>query len=225
MEVQPFCPSFSHLVLADVNPQQISFLVVSRSMEKIQLQDGLLYYQHDFLDAQSAYTLYKLLQEECSWQQDRIQLFGKQHKIPRLQTFQGEPGLEYRYSNLTLQTKPWHPEVAAIKREIEQCCSSRFNAVLMNLYRDGQDSMGWHSDDEPELGQNPVIASLSLGGERRFLLRHRTDKTIAKHEAILTSGSLLIMAGSTQHYWQHSIPRTAKAVSSRINLTFRQILS
>jgi alkylated DNA repair dioxygenase AlkB len=97
-----------------------------------------------------------------------------------------------------------------------------FNSVLLNLYRDGNDSMGWHSDDEPELGQNPVIGSLSLGGKRRFRLRHRSEKNL-KHQLELTSGSFLLMQGTTQHYWQHHIPKTKRPVPPRINLTFRLI--
>ena len=186
------------------------------------LPNGTLNYDSHFLQATEADQLLKALSEEIHWQQDRIQLFGKEHPIPRLQCFQGDPGITYRYSNLCLDAAAWHPAIQHLREQLEMRGYGSFNAVLMNLYRDGLDSMGWHSDDEPELGENPVIASISLGEARRFLLR-RKDNHTAKQELVLEHGSLLLMSGELQHFWQHSVPRTQKPRQPRINLTFRQV--
>lgn len=192
------------------------------SLEQITLADGSLAYDPAFLSPDEAEPLLQQLSEQLSWRQDRIRLFGKEHAIPRLQLFMGEPGIRYRYSNLTLETVPWHPAVKQLKELIEAESGFPFNAVLLNLYRNGQDSMGWHSDDEPEQGQNPVIASVSLGETRRFLLR-RKDNHKTRYEIALPNGSLLLMAGALQHFWQHSVPRTQKPRQPRINLTFRHV--
>lgn len=192
--------------------------------QTITLSDGgCLELFEGYLTEQHAQQAYQLLSAECAWRQDKIKLFGKEHLIPRQQCFQGESELSYRYSNLILQTEHWHPWVQQIQQQLLLQMGLSFNAVLLNFYRNGQDSMGWHSDDEPELGRNPIIASLSLGQERRFVLRHRFDKQHPKQEVLLQSGSLLIMKGTTQHYWQHSVPRTKKPLNPRINLTFRHI--
>ena len=191
---------------------------------RLPITDGELIYIPGFLPPAQADTLFQQLYEGIEWRQDQIRLFGKQHAIPRLQAFQGEPGLHYRYSNLTLQSAPWHPAIAALLPTLNTYHPAGFNCTLLNLYRDGQDAMGWHSDDEPELGPDPIIASLSLGEARRFLLRHRTNKLLDKVELKLGHGDLLIMAGSTQHHWHHSVPRSKPIQSPRINLTFRHIL-
>ncbi|MEM8892023.1 MAG: alpha-ketoglutarate-dependent dioxygenase AlkB, partial [Bacteroidota bacterium] len=131
--------------------------------------------------------------------------------------------LSYTYSGLEMKARAWTAPLQAIKEKIETAYSSSYNSVLLNLYRDGKDSMGWHSDDEKELGKDPVIASLSLGQTRRFHLKHKQKKEIETLRLDLDNGSLLIMAGSTQHFWKHQISRTAKEVQPRINLTFRLI--
>lgn len=189
----------------------------------IELQNGLLIHYSEFLDGDTANRLLQQLTEETPWRQDRIRLFGKEHLIPRQQAFQGDPDLSYRYSGLSLAAQPWHPAIAQLRPTLDLIADTDFNCVLLNQYRDGQDSMGWHSDDEPELGPDPVIASLSLGARRRFRLRHRTDRTIKPVALELDHGDLLIMAGSTQHFWHHSLPRTKRVDSPRINLTFRKI--
>jgi len=189
--------------------------------QQIKISDGELSLLPDFLSEQESNSLYQQLQRETHWHQDEIFLFGRHVEIPRMQAFQGEPGIEYRYSGLSITTEPWHPAILAIKEKLQQMSGAHFNSVLLNYYRNGKDSMGWHSDDEPELGSNPVIASLSLGDSRRFLLRHRFDKSIPQHELLLNNGSVLIMSGKLQHNWQHSVPKTAKAMQGRINLTFR----
>lgn len=186
------------------------------------IDDGQLLVWPDFLDPSSADLFMQQLSDEIAWRQDQIKLFGKTHLIPRLQAFQSEPGIQYRYSGLSLNGDNWHPALNELRNQMYDLCGHHFNACLLNLYRDGKDSMGWHADDEPELGLNPVIASISLGQTRRFLLRRKDDHA-QKHELKLTHGSLLIMAGSLQHHWQHSIPRSAPVQDARINLTFRQI--
>ena len=149
-------------------------------------------------------------------------MFGKPVLIPRLSAWYGNEGASYTYSGLTLQPNAWTDELLSIKQKIETISGATFNSVLLNFYRHGQDSMGWHADDEPELGKMPTIASLSLGAERRFLLRAKNNHH-QKHEIPLNNGSLLVMSGNTQHYWQHAIPKTRLPTKPRINLTFRQI--
>lgn len=183
----------------------------------------LRFYPH-FLDPQQCDRWLDRLTCTIDWRQEPIRIYGRSLLQPRLTAWYGDPGTSYTYSHLTLQPLPWTPELLELKAAVDAAAGIRFNSVLLNLYRSGGDSMGWHSDDEPELGQNPVIASLSLGGTRRFILRHRLEPGL-KHELALTSGSLLIMAGSTQHYWQHQVPKTRRPVPPRINLTFRVIYS
>lgn len=190
-------------------------------MRTTTLPQGELFLDPHFLSHEEAEQLYLTLEQQLNWRQDQIKLFGKTVNIPRLQCFQGDPGISYRYSGLNLMSAPWHPVIKSLKQQIETLSKHRFNSVLINQYRNGQDSMGWHSDDEPELGENPVIASLSIGQPRRFLLRHRFDKKISQQELLLNSGSLLIMSGQLQHYWHHSVPKTSRPSEGRINLTFR----
>nr|WP_067298615.1 alpha-ketoglutarate-dependent dioxygenase AlkB [Marinobacterium profundum] len=195
-----------------------------QSIQKIQAPGADLVLLRGFVDTQQSAQLLSCLTQEIDWRQDRIRLFGREHPIPRLQQFQGEPGLHYRYSGLLLETGPWHPLIEQLRRRISALEPADFNCVLLNLYRDGNDSMGWHSDDEPELGPNPVIASLSLGQPRRFLLRHRQHPQQPKIELMLDNGSLLLMRASTQHHWQHALPRTRRTCEPRLNLTFRCII-
>lgn len=162
---------------------------------------------------------FKRLELEVPWQQHRLQLFGKTHDEPRLSCWMGEQ--PYRYSGQLRVPEPWTPTVLAIRERVTQVCRQDFNGVLLNLYRHGQDSMGWHADNEPELGRNPLIASVSLGASRRFFLRH--SRSGQRQLLVLNHGSLLVMAGEMQHYWQHSLPKTAAATGRRINLTFRTL--
>lgn len=151
------------------------------------------------------------------WRQEQITLFGRQVAQPRLSAWMGDPGAVYTYSGLTLAPIPWTPEVQALRRRLGD-----FDSVLLNLYRDGRDAMGFHADDEPELGPEPTIASVSLGAARRFLLKPRRAGVEAR-ELSLTHGSLLVMSGSSQRDWVHGVPREAKVTSPRVNLTFRRI--
>ncbi|MCB0842995.1 MAG: alpha-ketoglutarate-dependent dioxygenase AlkB [Bacteroidetes bacterium] len=193
-------------------------------MANIPLQNGTIYYYPDFYSPVESDTIFKELAEKIEWQQESIKIFGKKIPQPRLTAWYGDPGKTYTYSNLTWRPQSWIPELITIKEKVEKVARTRFNSVLLNYYRDGKDSMGWHSDDEPELGKNPVIASLSFGQKRAFHLKHRLDKTIPKVKLDLEHGSLLIMSGETQHFWQHQIPKTSRQVDGRINLTFRVIL-
>ena len=149
-------------------------------------------------------------------------VFGRPVKVPRLMCWYGDPDASYTYSGVKHDPLPWTETLNSVRRHVEQICRHPFNSVLANLYRDGRDSMGWHADNEKELGINPVIASFSLGDERLFRLSH--NKTKEKLDIVLGHGDLLIMAGALQHHWRHSVPKTKQPKMRRINLTFRQII-
>lgn len=185
------------------------------------MEDAKVHYYHDFFQIDEANRYFVELKNTLCWSQDEISLFGRRVKIPRLQAWHGDPEAIYRYSKLVMQPKPWTETLRAIKFKIEQQSANKFNSVLANYYRNGQDSMGWHSDDEPELGRQPVIASVSFGATRDFDFRHKRSKQ--KHRIALTHGSLLIMQGNTQHNWQHGIAKRRADLAGRISLTFRQV--
>lgn len=185
--------------------------------------DADLRFWPDFLSATAAEKLFNRLLSDINWRQDTITIFGKKHPLPRLQAWYGDADCHYSYSGLTLGPKPWSEELLTLKTLIEKHCQGQFNSVLANLYRHGQDSNGWHSDDERELGRQPVIASLSLGATRRFRLRHKFQKELPVIDLDLTPGSLLCMSGRSQSHWQHTLPKTARDIGPRINLTFRKI--
>jgi len=189
----------------------------------IALIDGDIRYTADFLTRSRSDRCFSELLELVDWKQHVIRIHGKAIASPRLSAWYGDPGARYRYSGLTLEPCTWLPILRRLKGKIEAACDAPFNSVLLNLYRDGSDSMGWHSDDEPELGARPVIASLSLGATRRFRLRHRRRREVAPVEIELDGGSLLVMKGDTQRFWKHQVPKTRRAVGPRINLTFRYI--
>jgi alkylated DNA repair dioxygenase AlkB len=188
----------------------------------LQLPDADIIFYPFFFDQQTSEQLFAQLSQTIEWRQDWITIYGRSVPQPRLTAWYADPDKFYTYSGITMLPTPWTPILLDLKTKVDAVSNVMFNSVLLNLYRAGNDSMGWHSDDEPELGQNPVIGSLSLGGTRRFMLRHRFDKTL-KHELELPSGSFLLMQGTTQHYWQHQVPKTKRPVSPRINLTFRVI--
>lgn len=179
---------------------------------------GTLTYLADFFDKDEADRLFTALMDTIPWKQEHGR-FGRAY--PRLTSLHGDDGTEYTYSGVTYRPLPWTEELADVRRRVEEAAGGVFNSVLLNRYRDGNDSMGYHTDAEPELGQNPVVPSISLGAERRFLVRHK--KTKEKLEYLLGHGSLLIMGGTLQHFWEHSLPKTAEKVGERINLTFRHI--
>lgn len=181
-----------------------------------------LEYRPKFYSENESAQLFDILLDSTHWRQDTITVYGKAHLTPRLSSWIGEPWMDYSYSNHTMKAQTWSPLLLSIKQRIEDATGDSFNSVLLNYYRDGKDSNGWHSDDEPELGPEPVIASLSLGAPRDFHLRHKRDKS-TMHKISLEGGSLLLMRGQTQACWQHNIPKRAKA-GARINLTFRTIV-
>ncbi len=162
-----------------------------------------------------------VLHQELQWRTDQLAMFGKLVKLPRLQAWYGDDYQQYTYSNLTLTALPFTPSLLSLREKVSDFCQHRFNSVLANYYRDQHDSVGWHSDDEPELGEQPTIASLSFGAQRLFHLKHKV--TGEKYKIPLQSGSLLVMSGPTQHYWQHAILKTRREQPMRINLTFRKI--
>ncbi|HAS6347222.1 alpha-ketoglutarate-dependent dioxygenase AlkB [Vibrio sp. IRLE0018] len=197
-----------------------SSLFLFETSDWLDIEDGQLLWRPNFLDQEQANQVFAALMHSLAWEQKYIRMFGQQVLQPRLQAWYGEE--RYHYSGLTMEPLPWTPMLKALKVQCELAADTTFNSVLANLYRDGQDSMGWHQDNEAELGSNPIIASLSLGETRRFVLQHKVTKQ--KIEFELTSGSLLVMGGTTQHFWQHCVPKTAKNKSERINLTYRKII-
>lgn len=186
------------------------------------LPDASIEYFPNFFDENQSKELFEKLLKEIPWQQDDITVYGKTHPQPRLTALFGNEGKPYSYSNIVMHPHAWNPILMFIKNEIEEQCNENFTTVLLNLYRDGKDSNGWHADNEKELGRNPVIASVSFGAERSFHLKHNTIAD-AKQKIVLENGSLLIMKGTTQHFWKHQIAKTAKPTGPRINLTFRII--
>ena len=188
----------------------------------LDLPDAEIVYYPQFFDKEQADSIYTELLQKINWQQDNITVFGKTHPQPRLTALYGNEGKPYSYSNITMQPHPWNSLLQKIKHYLEARTVCEFTTVLLNQYRDGKDSNGWHADNEKELGPNPIIASLSLGAERVFQLKHNTI-TEAKKSITLEHGSLLLMKGTTQHFWKHQIPKTAKPTETRINLTFRTI--
>ncbi|KAB1156533.1 alpha-ketoglutarate-dependent dioxygenase AlkB family protein [Flavobacterium luteum] len=188
----------------------------------LELPDSEIIYYPNFFDKIEADLIYKELLENTFWQHDKITVYGKTHLQPRLTALYGNEGKPYSYSNIKMQPHNWTVLLQKIKFYVEEPANVNFTSVLINQYRNGNDSNGWHADNEKELGLNPVIASLSFGAERTFQLKHNTDKSLKKN-IVLEHGSLLLMKGTTQHFWKHQIPKTAKPVGSRINLTFREI--
>jgi alkylated DNA repair dioxygenase AlkB len=189
--------------------------------QHITLKDGELVYYPQFFSLQEATSYLQVLIEKIAWQQERMKMYGKEVLFPRLMAWYGDAGSTYAFSGNTYTPQDWTNELLQIKERIEPEAGVRFNSVLLNRYRNGKDSMGWHADDEPALGLNPVIASVNLGASRRFMLRH--PQAGLKYELELQHGSLLIMKGALQHHWQHQVPKTTKVSGERINLTFRVI--
>lgn len=185
-------------------------------------QDNIEYYP-DFLPQEKADSAFNKLKTNLEWNEETIKMYGKPVKVPRLVCWYGDKNIQYRYSGINHISLPWNMELLSIKELIEQHTGHHFNSVLGNMYRNENDSMGWHSDDEKELGENPVIASVSLGEERVFKIQHRKSKQILGEA--LTNGSLLVMSGDFQKQWRHSVPREKTVRKPRINLTFRYVES
>lgn len=188
----------------------------------VALPGAHLVYRPTWLPSAEADALFDALRPSLPWSVHRIRIFGRHVDSPRLSAWIGDAEAVYRYSGADFLPHPWTAALIGVRARLQDELGVPFNSVLANLYRDGRDAMGWHSDDEPELGPQPVIASISLGGVRRFLLKHRQDPAL-RSAFELPHGSLLVMAGDTQQHYRHALPRTARPVGPRINLTFRWI--
>lgn len=198
---------------------------IDRQFEQISLPDADVSILHN-LEMPTPYEdiLHRLMSQTI-WRQEAVRIYGKQYQQPRLVALYGEPGKQYDYSGIALRPLPWTDLLREIKRRIEDCTDQTFNAVFLNLYRDHNDSMGFHSDDERELGKNPVIASLTFGATRIFLLKHKFNKDLPLVKIPLESGTVLLMKGETQHNWKHGINKQTAPCGPRVNLTFRTLLS
>ena len=187
------------------------------------LVDGECYLVEHFLEKSAADQFFEDIRQNATWHQPRLNLFGKAVDSPRLAAWYGDPEAVYAYSGLVNRPLPWFDALGRLRSRVEDCSGARFNSVLINLYRNGDDAMGWHSDNESQLAPGAAIASVSLGATRRFVMRHRRRKNLPGVKIPLHHGSLLVMGGETQRHWRHAVPRTAKPVGARINLTFRLV--
>lgn len=199
---------------------------IERSGEGIQhrIDEAQLIEYPQFLKSIEASLLLETLLADIPWRQEHLRIAGKLRAIPRLQCWMGDSASEYGYSGVRLTPCPWHASVGDIRDRIAQLSGSCFNSVLINLYRDGQDSVAWHADDEAELGTEPVIASLSLGAQRVFQLKQKQLSPAKKYQLQLQHGSLLLMGGKMQQHWLHQLPKEKGLLKPRINLTFRNIV-
>lgn len=187
------------------------------------LPDADIILYEDFFSQEESNALFGSLLKTIHWQQDQIKLYGQIHNVPRLQALYGDTNKSYSYSGIILTPKPWNDDLLFIKDKVEKEIGVVFSTCLLNFYRHGQDSNGWHQDNEKALGENPIIASVSFGETRPFQLRHIRDKSLETKKILLSHGSLLLMKGTTQHFWKHQIPKTSRPINPRINLTFRTI--
>lgn len=184
---------------------------------------GEAYYHRAFFGEEKSAQYWKQLSQDIQWKQEPIWMFGKQVMQPRLTALYGDPQKPYGYSGIEMVPIAWTDFLLEIKGAVEATAEETFTHVLLNYYRDGGDSMGWHRDNERVLGKNPIIASVSFGASRAFQLRHYETKAW-KQSIELEHGSLLLMKGECQHFWEHQIPKTKKVLGGRINLTFRRLL-
>jgi alkylated DNA repair dioxygenase AlkB len=193
------------------------------SFELIPMQNAEVYSLRHLPLAQPSHIVMRQLIDEVPWRAEIIVVWGRSYPQPRLIAWYGDVGKNYTYSGIQLTPLPWTEALLDIKSRVEAVAHTDFNSVLLNYYRDHRDSMGMHSDDEPELGERPILASLSLGEERTLILKHKRDKALKPVRLKLASGSLLLMKGETQHYWKHGIEKETRPCGPRINLTFRRI--
>jgi len=193
-------------------------------LREIKLPGARLEYAEDFDLGVSPDALFRDLLADTPWRQESVTVWGKRHLQPRLVCWYGDPGKSYTYSGIRLEPLPWTTALNAIRRHVESAAETQFNSVLLNLYRDENDSMGFHSDDEAELGLDPIIASVSLGSTRSLVFKSKHDKTLRPRRIPLAHGSLLLMSGKTQENWNHGIPRESGRLGPRVNLTFRRIV-
>jgi alkylated DNA repair dioxygenase AlkB len=192
-------------------------------LERIPMIDAEVYYLGDLVLEHESDEILQRLIASTGWRQDTIVVWGKTYQQPRLVAWYGDRGTDYTYSGITLSPMPWTELLLDIRRRVERVTQESFNSVLLNYYRDNRDSMGFHSDNEPELGEKPVIASVSLGEERTLVLKHKVNKLAKPVRLRLASGSLLLMKGDTQRWWKHGIAKETRRCGARLNLTFRHI--
>ncbi len=197
------------------------FSYLEPDQKEFSVQDGAYHFDPNFFIPKYADALLERLTNKILWKQESMNMYGKKIDFPRLSAWYGDKEKSYSFSGTTYIPNPWTKELLYIKEQIEPIAKANFNSVLLNLYRDGQDSMSWHADDEKELGINPIIASVNFGDTRTFQLKHNNTKE--KISLNLSHGSLLIMKGEMQHHWKHQVPKTKKKKQPRINLTFRFI--
>jgi len=195
------------------------------ALVSIPMPDAEVYYLRHLPLRKAPHILMQQLIDEVPWRAEQIVVWGRTYPQPRLIAWYGDAGKNYTYSGISLSPLPWTRALLDIKSRIEVVSRTNFNSVLLNYYRDHRDSMGLHSDDEPELGVQPILASLSLGVERTFILKHKREKTLKPVRLKLASGSLLLMKGETQRHWKHGIDKESRPCGPRINLTFRRILT
>ena len=188
------------------------------------LGGGTIRYIPNWIPGDQAARLFDTLMTEVPWRQEHFMMGARRIQQPRLTAWVGEEGMRYVSSRRVFEPSPWSPHLSMVRDRLRDDLGITTNSVLCNLYRTGQDSMGCHADDEPELGVNPTIASISLGETRKMVFRH-AEKAAPKVELMLEGGSLLIMAGTLQHHWRHELPKTKRVNAPRINLTYRQFLS
>ena len=189
----------------------------------IDLPDGVVRYWPTLIPEREADSMMALLRSQVAWEQSEITIVGQRRRIPRLNAWYGEHGADYSYSGRLFRALPWLPVLIELKQLVERTTGDVFNSALVNLYRDGQDSVDWHSDDEPELGHNPVIASISLGAVRCFQIKHKMRRDLSLQTVELAHGSLLLMTGEFQHHWRHRLPKVKGLSEPRVNVTFRQV--
>lgn len=195
----------------------------ARPSLRLDVPEAEVVFYPSFFPTDAADRLLQELVKTTRWRRNSMKMFGELKPLPRLTAWYGDARARYVYSGIVNEPLPWTTALSEVKDAVEAACSVAFNGVLLNRYRSGQDSMGWHADDEPEFGEDPVIASVSFGGTRNFQLKHKRRKEL-KANVELTHGSLLVMRGGTQANWLHQIPKTAKPVGERLNLTFRRLV-
>ena len=220
-------------------------MTASRAFQELSVADGALRLYPRLFSAEESKRYLDVLKEEVDWKSERITLFGRSIALPRMTAWFGDAGMRYTYSGISVQPVGWTRTLLQIRARIEEVTTSTFNSVLLNYYRDGRDSVSWHSDDEPELGSDPVIGSVSFGSERPFYLRHKAARAASpqpiqepvrepapkggqgrlKLTLCLPNGSYLEMGAGIQRNWTHQLPKRPKLTEERINLTFRRILS
>lgn len=194
-----------------------------KEKQHFHLPNAELVYLPSFFSKQESDSYFEIIKTETNWLHDAITVFSKTYKQPRLTALFGESDQPYSYSNIVMYPDPFNKTLQLIKHKVENFSNYKFNTLLVNLYRDGNDSNGWHADNEKELGTNPLIASVSFGETRPFHFKHRNLKD-QRHKLNLEHGSLLLMKGEMQHHWLHQIAKTKKQIKPRINLTFRKLI-